>query len=344
MRALRLLAVLPAVAVTAIAGTVSSPDDATCVTKFGSGFTGGPTHVDLGPDGALWVTEGRNDRIARFDVATKRAREFRVPKGTELHDLAVGPDRNLWFSGFNGPIGRFELKTHEVKIFPRRSPGSQAHLWWAPDGLLYFGDTAKGQLGRFDPKTERITLSRYNLPPDNGIHGFVEGPQKGKAWWALQDADRLARFDTRTRRFDKFVDLPKGSGAHWLTYVRSDRAIWVALQYANKLARYDLRTERVTTFDLELDPISPEELRARKPLPALTFVIQDAQGEALWMATLAGGEVVRFDLKSHEVENGGCGLTFPSQTVTLANDRAGDLWVTEAPAPTGAGSLDRVDR
>jgi streptogramin lyase len=344
MRAVWVVAVVPLVVATAAAGLISPPGDARCVTNFDAGFTGGPTHVDLGPDGALWANEGRDDRIARFDTKTGKADEYRVPDGTELHDLAVGPDGNLWFSGFNGPLGTFDLETKKVTVFPRTSPSSQPHLWWAPDGGLYFSDIVKGVLGRFDPKSERIVTRRYNLPKNSGIHGFVEGPEKGKAWWALQFADRLARFDTRAGRFDKFVDLPEGSGPHWLAYVPSDGAIWVALQYANQLARYDLQMEEVTVFDLELGAVTAAQLQARQPLPALTFVTQDVDAEALWLATLAGGEVLRFDLATHELENIGCGLTFPSQTITLASDRAGGLWVTEAPALGGAGSLGRIER
>ena len=343
-RALWFLAVVPIIAATAAAGLISSPDDARCITSFDSGFTGGPTHVDLGPDGALWVNEGRDDRIARFDVQAGSAEEFRVPDGTELHDLAVGPDGNLWFSGFNGPLGRFNIETHKVTVFPRRSPSSQPHLWWAADGRLYFSDTTNGVLGRFEPNRERIVARRYNLPANSGIHGFVEGPEDGKAWWSLQNADRLARFDTRAQRFDKFVALPAGSGPHWLAYVPSDGAIWVALQYANELARYDLVTDEVTVFDLDLDPVTRAQLQARQLVPSLTYVTQDADAEALWLATLAGGEVLRFDLVTHEVENIGCGLSFAFQTITLASDRAGGLWVTEAPALGGAGSLGRIER
>ena len=339
--ALALLVAVPLVGATVAAGIVSSPSKVRpCVKGYSGGLKGGPTHVDLGPDGNLWVNQGISDKIVRFDLRTERGEEFLVPKGTELHDLALGPDGNFWFSRFNGGVGRFDIDTHKIKIFPAKATGSQPHLWWAPDDHMYYGDFASGRLSRFDPETGKSTASRYNLPPDNGIHGFAE-LRDGSAWWTLQNSDQLAHFDLERQRFDKFVDMPKGSGPHWLYYSRHDNALWIAFQYANKLGRYDLETGRTRIFDLGLDPIAPADLQARKPLASLAFVLEDAKHEAMWLTTIAGGELIRFDLKTHEVKNVGCGLGFPAIVTTLANDREGQMWTTEA-SPSGGGRLGRI--
>lgn len=311
---------------------------------YSEGFDGGPTHVDLGPDGALWTTEGADDAIARFDLETKKATEYELPKGSEPHDLSVGPGDDLWFSGFNGGLGRVDPETKEIEFFPRKSEGAQPHVWWAPDGLGYFGDLGTGNLTIFDPETERFEERDYNLPDDSGIHSFVEMPD-GSAWWALQNADQLAHFDLERQRFDKFVDFPNDSGPHWLVHDKDRNSLWIAFLYANNLARYDLGTGKVETFDIGIDPITPEEVAERKPLPAIAQVHEDAQHEALWVSTLAGGEVRSFDLETHEVTRVGCGLNYPAQITTLTNDGDGNLWVTEGPpAASGPGRLGRIDR
>jgi streptogramin lyase len=345
MRLTRLALALPVVAATAAAGVIAAPDkERPCVKGFGDGFTGAPTHVDLGPDGALWANEGTDDAIARFDLASQEASEYPLPAGTEPHDLTVGPGDDLWFTGFNGGLGYIDPKTKEVEVFPRKSVGAQPHIWWAPDGLGYFGDLRTGKLTTFDPETQTFEEKSYNLPDDSGIHSFVEMPD-GSAWWALQNSDQLAHFDLERQRFDKFVDLPADTGAHWLVHDKEGDAIWVAFLYENNLARYDLTTEAVEFFDLGLDPVTPEEVQERKPVPAIAQVHEDAQGEALWITTLAGGEVRGFDLETHEVTRVGCGLNFPAQTTTLTNDGDGNLWVTEGPpATSGAGRIGRIDR
>ena len=232
-----LLALVPLAIGVAIAGIVSSPSKVRpCAKTYSKGFTGGVSHVDLGRDGALWATEGRNDKIARFDTQKQVATEFDLPNGTEPHDLAVGPGQDLWFSAFNGGLGRFDPETKKVEFIRRPSRGAQPHVWWADDGRGYFGDVTTGKLTTFDPETERFTPMSYNLPANSGIHGFVELPD-GTTWWTLQGSDQLAHFDRKGGRFDQFVDLPKGSGPHWLVLDPSQEVIWVALLYANELAR-----------------------------------------------------------------------------------------------------------
>jgi virginiamycin B lyase len=339
------LLVLPVVAATAAAGVIAAPSKVRpCGEGFSAGFEGAPTHVDLGPDGALWATEGQDDAIARFDLETKRATEFPLPEGAEPHDLAVGPGNRLWFSGFNGGLGSIDPETKKVETFERPSEGAQPHVWWAGDGLGYFGDLLTGQLTTFDPQTGEFQQRDYNLPENSGIHSFVEMPD-GSAWWALQNTDQLAHFDLERQRFDQFVQLPEGGGAHWVVHDKREDALWVALLYANDLVRYDLASEQVERFDLGLDAVDPKELQERKPLPAIAQLHADAQGEALWVTTLAGGEVRRFDLDTHEVTRVGCGLEFPAQTTTMANDGDGNLWVTEGPpAASGAGRLVMIKR
>lgn len=75
-------------------------------------------------------------------------------------------------------------------------------------------------LAKLNPRTLKITVSRYNLPPRSGIHSFTVMAD-GNAWFALENANELAHFNLAQQRFDKFVQLPAG-GAHWVTYVPTD--------------------------------------------------------------------------------------------------------------------------
>ena len=50
------------------------------------------------------------------------------------------------------------------------------------------------------------------------------------------------------------------------------------------------------------------------------------------MATLTGGELLRFDLKSEETKRVGCGVTVPSGTLGLVNDDKGRLGRGVVPA------------
>ena len=241
-RAVPLLALLPVVVATAVAGMITAPwRIRPCVQNFSAGFTGGPTHVMLGSGGNLWTTEGLNDKIAEFDVRTGRVlREYRVPKGTELHDLKTGPDGNLRFTGIQNRFGKLDVSSGKVTLYSGMRGAGNPHLFWARDGFAYISEFSAGRLARFDPHTGAIAARRYNLPPNSGIHGFAELPD-GNAWWVLQLADKLARFNVTTHTFDKFVSLPGGDGPHWLVYVPADHAVWVAfvLEQPGSLRRRD---------------------------------------------------------------------------------------------------------
>lgn len=96
---------------TAVAGIISSLSNVRPgVVSYTRGFTGAPSDATIGPDGNIWVNEGRDDKIAKVDLRTKTATEFAVPPGTSLHDLQTGPDGKLWWIGVNGRRGTLELK------------------------------------------------------------------------------------------------------------------------------------------------------------------------------------------------------------------------------------------
>jgi hypothetical protein len=324
-----LVALIPVAVVTAVSGAVSSPSRSPCVTSYSKGFTGAPNHVTLGPDGNLWATEGQNDLIAKFDIRLKRVTaEYRVPKGSQLHDLVTGPDGNLWFSGQKDRLGRLDIKTGKVTVFPGLKGAGNPHIWWAPDGYAYISEVDAGRLARFDPKTGKITSSRYNLPPNSGIHSFADLPN-GDTWWALGNKNELALFDIHRHTFVRFVHLTGGRGPHWLAYVPGDHAVWIAFEFSNNLGRFDLRTGKVTYLGTPLKPADPSLFKSFTPFPYLTQMFPDAQSRYLWVATLAGGEVLRVDLRTHAVKKVYCGLGPPGITIVLTRDRSGHMWVTE---------------
>jgi virginiamycin B lyase len=74
-----------------------------------------PTSIVAGPDGAMWFLETMtvaNGRVARISM-TGVFRESDLTSGehTDLHDLAVGPDGNLWITIARSPdaIARLRL-------------------------------------------------------------------------------------------------------------------------------------------------------------------------------------------------------------------------------------------
>lgn len=330
---LLLLALLPIATATAIAGIVSSPSKVRpCLEEFTEGVNGSPTHLILGPDGGLYATEEPERKILRFDPDTHETREYTVP--VEPHDLTAGPDGRIWFVSATGKpngqyLGAVHPKSGEVTMYPGISAGAEPHMLRWNRGRLYITELKAAQLAIFDPKTEKVKEGGFGLPVLSSIHNIVVLPN-GDLWAVLQEGDALARFSFKKQRFDKLVKVPlKNSGPRDITYVKSRNAVYATLFAANKLVEYDLDTGKLTLHDTHLDPISYAVAITRQPKPKLTFVRPDAKEEALWLATLAGGELLRFDLESNEIERVGCGVEIPGGPLGIATDRQGRLWIVE---------------
>ncbi len=324
------IAVLPVVVATAIAGTVTNPSGIRpCAKEYSKGIRGGPLHVALGPDGKLYATESFGDRILRFDPDTHATAEFPVPRGTAPHDIVTGPDGNLWFAGNGDALGMLDLKTRRVTMFPGVTPGSQPHdVAWL-GGYLYFSELQAGHLGRFDPKTRTIQEGLWGLPPGNQIHGLAVAD--GYIWAALSNANRLARFNPATKRFDRFVTMPiADAGPRSVVFLPSRHALYFSLFAANQLARYELRTGKVTLYPTPIErvPLSvAENLNARREKVA--FVGTDARQRYIWASTLSG-ELLRLDLNTSRIKRVHCGISFPAVTGKLTTDGDGRLWFVEA--------------
>jgi streptogramin lyase len=332
-RWLLLLGLLPVAAATAIAGVVSNPSDVRpCFEEFTKGVNGGPTHLILGPGGNLFATEEPQKKILRFNPDTHKTKEFKVPE--EPHDLTTGPDGRVWFVSATGKptnkyLGALNTKTGKVTMYPGIAKGAEPHMLRWDRGKLYITLQKAGQLAIFDPKTEKFKADEYGLPVLTSPHNIVVLPN-GDIWAVLQEGDALARFNFKKQKFDKLVDIPElQGGPRDITYVKKRNALFATLFAANKLVEYDLDTGKLTIHETHLDPISYDVAISRQPKAKLTFVRPDAQEKAVWVATLAGGELLRFDLTTEKFERVGCGVEIPGGPLGIATDRKGRLWTVE---------------
>jgi streptogramin lyase len=336
-RPLRLLVVLlalaPIIAATAVAGIITNPARIRpCVVEYSRGVTGGPLHLTLGSDGRLYASENIGGAILRFDPNTHRTAEFPVPRGflpPQLHDVISGPDGNIWFDDTNNRLGKLDIRTGRVTLFPGVTGQPHTLVW--DQGYLYIAELAAGKLARFDPKTQRIISGSYGLPPNNHMHGLVVLPD-GTIWAALSNDNEIARFNPQIGRFDKFVRMPiPNSGPRDLVYVPAYHTIYVTLFAANQFASYNLLTGKVAVYPTGAKPVplALAENTALHRFFKLTFIVADPKQDAVWASTLAA-ELFRLDLRTHHVTPVYCGITYPAVTAGLAFDRQGRLWVNEA--------------
>ena len=60
-------------------------------------------NITAGPDGNLWFTDNRGNKIGEISPATGKVTEYKIPTGGSYPiGIAAGPDGNLWFTERHG--------------------------------------------------------------------------------------------------------------------------------------------------------------------------------------------------------------------------------------------------
>jgi streptogramin lyase len=81
-------------------GTIASITPTGKITEFVMPHGRGAAGLGPGPDGNIWITEGVNDRIARFDIRTHKFREFKLPHpASGPCKVAAGPTNRTDYDG-----------------------------------------------------------------------------------------------------------------------------------------------------------------------------------------------------------------------------------------------------
>jgi len=102
----------------------------------------------MGPDGALWFTDGRRHQIGRMELGGKK-QTFDLPFGSEPSRIIKGPDGALWFTEQGGDkIGRITV-TGELTQYPIPTSGGLPYaLTVGGDRNIWFTEKFSGKIGR----------------------------------------------------------------------------------------------------------------------------------------------------------------------------------------------------
>src|SRR5215212_2742854 len=77
------------------------------------------------PDGSMYIAVMQGNKIAHFDPATKKFREWDLPSGAQPHGLIVDKQGQVFYTGNgNGTIGKLDPTTGKVIEYKAPSGGS----------------------------------------------------------------------------------------------------------------------------------------------------------------------------------------------------------------------------
>ncbi len=194
-------------------------------------------------DGNFWVPYyGRANKIARLDPTTGEMQEFAVPyAGTAAIHSAVPAPDGSVWLTEQGSNKLGKWDPKTQKITEYQDSWGKHTIRVAPDGMVW----STGGLSRFDPKTEQFT----HIPEVPSAYGIALD-KDSNVWFAELRADgRIGKVDAKTLKVTKYQP-PTPSGFPRRIVVDDAGVVWFALFQACKIAQFDPKTERFKEFPL----------------------------------------------------------------------------------------------
>lgn len=181
-------------------------------------------------------------------VAAQESRYYDVPKGDFPHDVAVGPQGEVWYAGQkSGVAGRLDPATGNIERIPLGKGSAPHGVIVGPDGAPWFTDGGQNAIVRVDPNTKEVKV--WPLPPERMPYTNLNTAAfdgKGRIWFTGQNGI-YGRLDPKSGDM-KVWDAPKGRGAYGIAATPKGD-IWFVSLAGSHLAGVDVETGAATVVE-----------------------------------------------------------------------------------------------
>jgi len=150
--------------------------------------SGGQNDLIIGPDRAFYYLD-ETTYIGRIDPAGIVTKVPFDSFANDLTSLAVGADKNVWFSATSGVIGSIIPGGTQIsKMYHLPGKGSGGILTLGGDGSLWTVDFMNNSIARI---TTAGLITEFSIPtPNAGLATITTGPD-GSLWFAEANVSRL---------------------------------------------------------------------------------------------------------------------------------------------------------
>jgi virginiamycin B lyase len=146
-----------------------------------------PYGLRVGPDGLVWGTQLRGNRLVRLDPESGEVREWPMPvshAGPRRPDVAG--DGSVWIPLYGAnALARFDPGTETFRVWDFPVEGALPYVARVDgrDGRVWLGTGHGDVVASFDPATERFTL--YPLPTRGALIRHLDVDEaRGEVWFA----------------------------------------------------------------------------------------------------------------------------------------------------------------
>jgi virginiamycin B lyase len=210
-----------------------------------------------GPDGNIWFTEFRGNRIGRMSPQGRLLDEFPIPTpNSGAEGIAVGPDGNVWFTENRAnKIGRI-TPSGTITEFPVPTPNSNPNgIVAGADGNMWVALAGSNRIGRI---TMSGRITSFPVPTPASQPGITAVGPDGNVWFAEYSGNRIGRI-TPSGAITEFV-LPNPNSAPHELVTGPDGAIWFTEFGGNRIGRITT-AGAITEFAVPTANSRPEGIR-----------------------------------------------------------------------------------
>ena len=221
-----------------------------------------PHGVIVGPDHAVWITDGGRNAIVRVDPVTRAITRWPLPESASsanLNTLTFDHRGRVWFTGQSGFYGRLDPASGDMKVWRAPRGAGPYGMTTTPSGDVYYASLAGNHIARIDVETGVATIIEPPTP-DQGARR-VWSDSKGNVWVSYWNAGQVARYDPATRSWHEWK-LP-GHAHAYAVWVDPDDRVWLSDWSANAIVRFDPRTERFASYPTDRAHANVREMQGR---------------------------------------------------------------------------------
>ncbi|HKU45236.1 MAG TPA: lyase [Burkholderiales bacterium] len=223
-----------------------------------------PHGVIAASDGAVWLTDGGQNAIARVDPKTRAVKLWPLPEDrgyANLNTAAFDGAGTLWFTGQAGTLGRLNPSTGVVEAFDAPRGSGPYGIDATPDGEVWLASLAGSYLGRIDRATGGVEVIEPPTP-GAGVRRVWADPQ-GRLWVSEWNAGQLGRYDPADGSWREWpLPGPRRPQAY-AVYVDDEGVPWVTDFGNNAIVRFDPATEQLTQIPVPSDEAAVRQLLGR---------------------------------------------------------------------------------
>jgi streptogramin lyase len=170
------------------------------------------------------------------------------------------------------------------------------------EGKLYYTKYILNVIGELDVTTNTNNVREWEIPPTLLGGGYLAGnpigityAPDGKVWFALENSNRLVKFDPASGVFTAFFGslLPIPYPRHLM--FQKDPVVWYTGSGTNGalIGRLDLATQTATYWDLPIEFLTPEGLWVEDDGKSVWFtpINPNAYMTGAFLARLGGGRL-----------------------------------------------------